>query len=121
MSKKIYIAGPMSGYKDWNYDNFNRVAYEFKRKGWEVFNPAAKDAEMGYDQTDAKATGDTALSIAQGVFDFREAYTWDLLSIINGDAIFMLKGWERSPGAIGEHAVAVAMQKNYPEYQIIYE
>jgi hypothetical protein len=33
----------------------------------------------------------------------------------------MLPGWEQSPGARGEHAVAVAMKKHYPEYQIIYE
>ena len=35
--------------------------------------------------------------------------------------IYMLEGWEASPGAIGEHAVAVAIKRHYPEYQIFYE
>lgn len=125
MNKKkapiVYIAGPMSGIPNWNYDAFNAAADRLKAEGYDVRNPAQKDVEMGYDETEAKATGDTARSIAEGVFDFREAYMWDVTQIIHGDAIYMLRGWERSPGAVGEHAVAVVMQKNYPEYQIMYE
>jgi len=111
----------MSGYPNWNYDAFNAAADMLRAEGWNVKNPAQKDQEMGYDDPAAKPTGDTALAISNGTFDFREAYTWDVLQIINGDAIYMLKGWERSPGAVGEHAVAVVMQKNYPEYEIHYQ
>lgn len=121
MTKTIYIAGPMSGYPNWNYDAFNRTAYTLRRQGWNVKNPAEKDVESGFVDKVAMVNGDTDLAAANGNFDFREAYLWDVTQIIKGDAIFMLKGWERSPGAIGEHAVAVAMQKNYPEFQIIYE
>ncbi len=45
----------------------------------------------------------------------------DMEKVIQGDGIYMLNGWEQSPGARGEHAAAVAMKKNYPDYQIIYE
>jgi hypothetical protein len=122
MSKRIcYIAGPMSGIPNWNYDAFNAAAYQLSREGWDVRNPAAKDQEMGYDQTEAKATGDTKRSIEEGVFNFREAFEWDIKQILNGDAIYMLKGWEASPGACAEHATAVVMRKNYPDYKIMYQ
>lgn len=122
MSKKqIYIAGPMSGYPEWNYPSFFAAEDKLREAGWHTKNPARKDQEMGYDDTEAKATGDTALSIANGTFDFREAFQWDITQILQGDAIYMLKGWEMSPGACAEHATAVVMRKNYPNYKIIYE
>lgn len=118
MTKKIYIAGPMSGYPEFNFPAFFMAQDRLEKQGWTVFNPAEKDQEATLDD-EAVATGDAKLAIAKG-FDFREAYTWDVNKVIESDAIFMLPGWEQSPGARGEHAVAVAMQKHYPEYQIIY-
>src|SRR3546814_10570753 len=78
MSKTIYIAGPMSGYPEWNYPAFFRAEYTLEREGWDVKNPARKDDEMGYDDPAAKKTGDTALSISKGIFNFREAFEWDI-------------------------------------------
>lgn len=116
---KIYIAGPMSGYPEFNFPAFFVAALRLKEQGWIVFNPAEKDLEATLDETAVK-TGDAQEAIAKG-FDFREAFTWDVNRVIESNAIFMLKGWEASPGARAEHAVATAMQKHYPEYQIIYE
>jgi hypothetical protein len=42
--------------------------------------------------------GNAAEAIAKG-FDFRAAFKWDCEKIIDGDAIYMLRGWEKSPGA----------------------
>jgi hypothetical protein len=120
MTKAIYIAGPMSGYADWNYPAFHRAADLLRAKGYNVYNPAEKDKET-FEDAEAQVAGDTALAIKKGTFDFREAYMWDLEKIVHGDGIYMLQGWEQSPGARGEHAAAVAMKKNYPEYEIIYE
>jgi hypothetical protein len=121
MSKRIYIAGPMSGYPEWNYPSFFAAEDKLRAEGWVVHNPAAKDKENGFEDAEAMVAGDTALAIKKGTFDFREAYMWDIRMVIEGDGIFMLKNWEQSPGARGEHAAAVAMKKHYPEYQIIYE
>lgn len=122
MPKQIYIAGPMSGIPEWNYPAFFAAEKRLAKEGWtDIKNPARKDEEMGYDDAEAKKTGDTALSIAKGVFNFREAFEWDIKQILTGDAIYMLKGWEASPGACAEHATAVVMRKNYPDYRIIYE
>lgn len=116
--KKIYIAGPMTGYPEFNFPAFFRAEYTLERQGWIVFNPANKPNEAW--RLDGFETGDAQAAI-KGGFDFREAYLWDLSKVIESDAVYMLKGWEASPGAVGEHAVAVAMRKNYPQYKIIYE
>lgn len=121
MPKSIYIAGPMSGYKDWNYPAFARAAKELRAQGWTVFSPAENDKEEGMVDKEAKKTGDTALAIEHGIFDYKKAYMWDLEKVVTGDAIYMLKGWEQSPGARGEHAAAVFCSKHNPSYEIIYQ
>lgn len=117
--KSIYIAGPMSGIPEFNFPAFFAAQKLLEAQGWKVFNPADKDQEAGLDP-EAVRKGDDVLAIAKG-FDFREAYEWDVLKIIHGDGIYMLKGWEKSPGAFGEWAVAKAMQAKFPEFQIIYQ
>ena len=102
--KKCYISGPMSGYPDSNFPAFYKAEEYLKALGWVVFNPANKEQEKKLDE-----------------FDFRSAYAWDLAKVVEADAIYMLPGWEQSPGARGEHAVAVAMKKHYKDaYRIIY-
>lgn len=117
--RKIYIAGPMSGYPEFNFPAFHKEANRFRRAGWLVFNPAEKESEKGLSD-EARETGDSLKAIEKG-FDFREVFTWDLEKVVAADAIYMLRGWQYSPGATAEHAVAVAMKKHYPEYQIFYE
>lgn len=119
MAKSIYIAGPMSGYPEFNFPAFFAADEKLSAEGWKVWNPAAKDQELDLDP-EAVTTGDAKLVIERG-FDFREAYLWDVSKIIEGDGIYMLKGWQYSPGATGEHAVAVAMKRHYPDFQIMYE
>jgi hypothetical protein len=108
----------MSGYPDFNFPTFNAVAAALRQEGWIVFNPAEKDSEV-VEGTESYATGDH-IKVQEEGFDFKEAYLWDVEKVIEADAIFMLPGWEASPGARGEHAVAVAVQKHYPSYQILY-
>lgn len=115
---KIYIAGPMSGYPEFNFPAFFAAQRKLEATGWTVFNPAEKDQEKDLDPESVK-TGDAKKAIAAG-FDFREAFTWDMNKVIEASAIYMLPGWQFSPGATAEHAVAIAMKKHYPEYQIIY-
>lgn len=116
---KVYIAGPMSGIPEFNFPAFFKAQKMLENNGWTVFNPAEKDQEKDLD-TEAVKTGDSAKAMSAG-FDFRECFTWDCDRVIEADAIYMLRGWEQSPGARAEHSVATAMQKHYPEYQILYE
>lgn len=120
MVKKIYIAGPMSGYAEFNFPAFFAVETKLKAEGWTVFNPANKDGEAGVVNHESYKDGDAKKLMASG-WNFKEIFTWDLDKVMNSDAIFMLRGWEMSPGACAEHAVAVVMRKNYPEKEIYYE
>lgn len=118
--KSIYIAGPMSGYPEFNFPAFFSAQERLEAEGWKVFNPAAKDIETEVHKMEAYSNGDAAKSIKEG-FNAREAFMWDCNKVINGDGIYMLQGWEFSPGAAAEHAVAKFIKKNYPDFQIMYE
>ena len=115
---EIYIAGPMTGYPEFNFPAFFAAQRRLEAAGWLVHNPAAKDSE--HDLGESAITGDAKKAIADG-FNFREAFAWDMDKIVHGDGIYMLKGWEQSPGARAEHSVATVMQKHYPKYMILYE
>lgn len=115
----IYIAGPMSGIAEFNFPAFCSAEERLLEEGYSVFNPAKKEVERELDEG-AFRDGDAEAAKSKG-FSFRQAYTWDVLKVIAADGIYMLHGWEKSPGARGEHAVAVAMQRHYPEYIIRYE
>lgn len=46
--KKLYIAGPMTGYPGNNYDAFNEAAAMLRSLGYDVVNPAEFGAEGGH-------------------------------------------------------------------------
>ena len=119
MSRKIYIAGPMTGYVDFNYPKFMEVEAMLRSQGFIVFNPTNK----GFDEQlsdQSKENGCTLTAIEHGL-NMRDIYQWDVSKVIESDAIYVLDGYENSPGAIGELAVARAMKHYYPEYEIIFE
>jgi len=116
--KSIYIAGPMSGIPEFNFPAFYDAAESWHRIGWKVFNPANKEGETLSEES--RKNGDPIQAQKDG-FNFREVFMWDVDKVVHSDAIYMLRGWENSPGARAEHAVAVAVKRHYPEYEIIYE
>lgn len=102
----IYLAGPMRGYKDFNFPAFMQAAKELRSQGHTVFNPAERDLERdieeGREPTWQSETGDISAAEAKG-FDRRLAITDDLTYIIQkADAIALLPGWETSKGANAE-------------------
>ena len=109
--KKIYVAGPMTGRKEFNFPAFFAAEERLRRLGWIVFNPAKHDQESGID-----VTGTTGNPAEIPAFSLREALAWDMSRICEADAIYMLHGWEHSSGARAEHALANALK-----LQIIYE
>jgi hypothetical protein len=84
---RLYLAGPMRGYPEFNYPAFHKMAAELRAQGHFVFNPAEAT-----DHTD----GDPA-----------DYMLVDLAWIIaHAQGIAMLPGWEKSKGAKVEHALA---------------
>ncbi len=104
---KVYIAGPMRGYPDFNFPAFHAAAKFVRSLGYEAISPAEHDLETwpNLEQWPGYAAGDTDLCPE---FDFKLAIGWDLDQVANADAILMLGGWEASSGARLEHHVALA-------------
>lgn len=101
---KVYIAGPMTGYRFFNFDQFDQAAAILRRAGWEVFSPAEHDRSGGLDET-LYPTGSIDDLLASG-FDMRLAFRWDIDRIFEADAIALLDGHPNSTGAKAELAVA---------------
>ncbi|HCP4053653.1 TPA: DUF4406 domain-containing protein [Escherichia coli] len=91
---KIYIAGPMTGYPDYNRAAFNAKASELTAEGHIVLNPA----------------------VLPGGLCQSEYMDICLAMVRSADAIYLLKGWEASAGARAEHALAEKL-----ELTVIYE
>lgn len=80
--RKSYIAGPMTGYKDYNFPAFYAKAAEERAKGYDVINPAELD----------DADGDLTKP-----WDFY--LRRDLIVLAECNRIVLLDGWEKSKGA----------------------
>ncbi len=111
---KIYLAGPMRGYKDFNFPLFFSTAAALRMQGHAVFNPAERDTKAhgaeklksatGSETEVAENLGYTRLQLA------RECFAADTKFICEeADAIYLLPGWEKSKGAIAERALAEAI------------
>lgn len=82
--RRLYVAGPMSGYVDCNYPHFNDIAKKLRTIGYEVVNPA----EYG--------TGRHYVDL------LRE----DLRLMLDCEGVAVLEGWWESAGARNEVQVA---------------
>lgn len=89
MTKRIYIAGPMTGLPNFNYGVFNAAAAMLRAAGHLVENPAENAAPHC-----GTWLGWMRLGVAQ---------------LVQCDAVYMLEGWECSRGARLEHQLAVGL------------
>lgn len=84
---RIYIAGPMTGYDNYNFDAFNAVEIELSNSGWDVENPTKHGVVEG-------ATWEDYMVSCLG-------------QISKCGSMYMLKGWQQSKGALIEHSLAL--------------
>lgn len=96
---RIYLAGPMTGYKDLNHPMFDRIAAALRAEGYEVVSPAEMDREIGIDASAANP-------YANLKGDPTEIMRMDLRHVLDCDGIAMLPGWIDSSGARLERVVA---------------
>ncbi|WP_312227582.1 DUF4406 domain-containing protein [Pseudescherichia sp.] len=91
---RIYIAGPMSGLSDYNRPAFWFMDMTLSAKGHTVLNPA---------------------SLPDGLT--QPQYMDICLAMLRcAEAIYLLRGWEESAGAVAEKALAEKLQ-----LEIIYQ
>ena len=89
MRAKIYLSGAVTSNPDY-MAQFDEAEKELTAKGWRVLNPA---------KTSATLPATSYLVYMQ----------LSLVQMQDASAIYMLQGWERSPGAVFEKHVAESM------------
>lgn len=93
---KLYLAGPMTGYPEFNFPAFHTAAARLREQRFEVWSPAEKDEADGFDpKTDA----------AQPLRYYMKI---DLPAVLEADLVAVLPGWRKSKGAKLEVHVARA-------------
>lgn len=95
---KVYIAGPMRGYENWNFPAFERARQCWQKAGHTVFCPATTFHGLGY-KIEPNG-GDVDKEHLCHVMNV------DLQCVFAADAIALLHGWEQSSGATVELALA---------------
>lgn len=86
---RIYLAGPMTGITQLNFPRFNAEAARLRELGFAVINPA-------------EINTDTSRS-------WRDCMRADIRELVTCDAIALLRGWERSRGAVLEHHIMTSL------------
>ena len=115
---KIYLSGPMTGYKDYNYPKFQSIAAELRAKGYEVVDPATDVSPMMFGGEEITISGLHEL-MDNGTVNQEESWRCflrgDIVKLMTDcDAIYLLKGWKASKGARFERTCAKRM--GYTEF-----
>lgn len=104
---KLYLAGPMSKIKHYNFPAFDDAALRLSIVGHEVFNPAQNDRDNGFDAVKLDLNGTEG---AEYGFDLRLALKQDLSWICdNAEGLALLPNWQKSAGVAAEIALAHAL------------
>lgn len=110
MSRRLYLAGPMSGYPAYNFTAFSEAAKLWAAWGYEVHTPFAANSRAwqrihgrDFDPfNDVCDWGDPSLN---------EMMVEDLADLCRSDAVAVLAGWEKSKGARAELVFAINLGK----------
>ena len=107
---KIYVAGPMRGFPEFNAPAFHAATAKLRADGHEVFSPAEQSNKLFGEAVRNNAHGDEGamggyeMTIARTVFHLDLAYI-----CLQADAVALLPGWQNSRGATAERATALAL------------
>ena len=85
----VYITGPMTGYDDYNRKAFYDAEIELDREGFTVINPAKMPMTM----------------------DDKQYMPICIAMVEQADAVYALKGWQNSIGALTEITYAYRQNK----------
>lgn len=97
MNKRVYIAGPMTGIKDFNYPAFHTEAERLRNAGHTPISPAADHNEQPLNPPRL-----------QDIKDHTHYMRIAVAKLITCDHIAFLPGWANSKGARLENEIAQA-------------
>lgn len=106
---RLYLGGPMSGHKDFNFPAFHAYAASLRAQGHFVFSPAENSIERYGDRL-ANSAGSEKEASKNAGFNRRAVMADDMRFIcLEADGIALMPGWEKSSGARAEWALANAL------------
>ena len=88
----------MRGYDKYNFPAFDKAAAGLRAIGWNVISPAEMDREAGFDENKNQ-------EITPEMMD--DFFDRDVAAIRKSHAIYLLKGWQESKGAVAERHLAL--------------
>lgn len=97
---RLYVAGPMRGYEQYNFPAFHEATAQLREAGYEVVSPAEMDLELGFDPNSTAEFTEA---------DYAAAMRRDIETLLTVDGVALLHGWRKSKGANVEHDVARAL------------
>lgn len=89
MSRRVYLAGPMTGLPELNFHVFHAAARMLRRLGLEVVSPAELCPDPATPWADCMRR--------------------DIAELVRCQEIVMLPGWQASRGATLEHLIATSL------------
>lgn len=97
---KVYVSGPMTNVKDFNFPLFNSVAEHLRKNGFDVENPADKGIIEGW--------------------VWEDYLRFDVTQMMLCDAIIQLPLWKNSRGACLEAHIAKALGFTFLDFDLHY-
>lgn len=107
---KIYLAGPMRGYPNFNREAFASATQYLRDIGHEVYSPSEMSDKLFGQAVRNNPNGDESQMGGDAETISRTVFHLDLTYIcLNAEGVALLPGWEKSKGATAERATAIAL------------
>ena len=103
--RTVYIAGPMRGLKNQNFEEFYKAEAMLNLWGYDVVNPARLDMEC----KEAHWNWPSKSVMTDNSFTIEQALDRDFKAILNNcEAVFVLPNWVNSQGSLRETWLALS-------------
>lgn len=102
---RYYIAGPMTGIRNYNWPAFEAAAAKLRNAGHEVVSPTEIDEGMEVVEVKRDWSTDPATILdvrTTPAFDYDRVLAEDLRQLAGCSGIHLLRGWQQSAGACTE-------------------
>lgn len=91
LNPRVYIAGPMSGYPEYNVDAFDAAEAQLVDAGYRVLSPASTSRDLGFNR------------------EWSDYLRAGVTNVCKADVVVVLDDWQTSRGAALEVHVAHAL------------
>ena len=98
-NKKVYIAGPITGLPNYNFAEFDRAAAIIGARGLEAMNPAEIGRKWLIDHAHKEPNAS----------EYQDLLSAGREQLRQCGRIYLLRGWEKSKGALSELSYALIM------------